>query len=401
MTDDFKLKTQCCGCGACENICPENCIAMRNDREGFLYPSVDEEKCIKCGLCKAVCPILNPVREEPFQQEAYFIQNKNLDILKDSTSGGFFTALAEYVISQGGIVYGAAMDEKLQTKHIGICNADQLELFRKSKYVQSSTASTYREARHELDRGRMVCYSGTPCQIEGLKKYLRKDYENLITCDIVCRSVPSPLILSKYIAYIEDRRKTKVASLIFRDKSVYGYKYNVITALDNKNRKIYQCGVESDPYLRAFFTNVSVRPSCYKCSFKKQYRVSDFTMWDAFNVGRFSRELDNDLGVTRILVHTSKGREIFGQIQDNFRIFQTTPEDITDKVKEMNESITYNLKRNEFFTDAENLTGTELFQKYFPDTIRIKAERMGRQICYRLGIYSLVKKVFVKVLRKY
>ncbi|MCM1238784.1 MAG: Coenzyme F420 hydrogenase/dehydrogenase, beta subunit C-terminal domain [Lachnospiraceae bacterium] len=374
---------------------------MKTDSEGFLYPSIDEDKCVKCGLCKAVCPIQNPVREEPFEQEAYFIQNKNLDVLKDSTSGGFFTALAEYVISKGGIVYGAAMNEKLQARHIGVCNTDQLGRFRKSKYVQSSTANTYREARHELEKGRMVCYSGTPCQIEGFKKYLGKDYENLITCDVVCRAVPSPLILKKYIDYIEEKKKNRMADLVFRDKSVYGYKYSVITALDNKNGRIYQCGVESDPYLRAFFTNVSVRPSCYKCSFKKQYRVSDFTMWDAFNVGRFSKELDNDLGATRVLVHTSKGRRIFEQIQDHFRIFQTTPEMITDKVKEMYESVEYNRKREGFFQDAENMAGKELFQKYFPDTVRVKIERMGRQVCYKLGIYSLIKKMFVRILRKY
>lgn len=401
MTDDFGVKAHCCGCGACQSIYPENCISMEFDREGFLYPVVDESKCVKCNLCRIVCPIQNPVREEPFGQEAYFVQNKNLDVLKGSTSGGFFSALAEYVMSKGGIVYGAAMNEKMQAKHIGISDAEQLGLFRKSKYVQSDTACTYREVKYELDRGRVVCYSGTPCQIEGLKKYLRKDYEKLITCDLVCRSVPSPLILSKYIEYIEERKKAQVAYLIFRDKSVYGYKYNVITALDDQRRKIYQCGVESDPYLRAFFSDISVRPSCYECSFKKRYRVSDFTMWDAFNVGRFSRELDNDMGATRILVHTLKGRKIFEQIQNNFRVFQTTPENITDRVKEMYESVGYNPGREEFFRDAENMSGKELFQKYFPDTARVRAERMSRQICYRLGIYSLMKKIFARVLRKY
>ncbi len=401
MTDDFRVKTHCCGCGACQSICPENCISMEFDREGFLYPVVDERKCVKCNLCRTVCPVQNPVREETFEQEAYFVQNKNLDVLKGSTSGGFFSALAEYVIAKGGIVYGAAMNEKMQAKHIGISDTEQLGLFRKSKYVQSDTANTYREVKCELDRRRVVCYSGTPCQIEGLKKYLRKDYENLITCDLVCRSVPSPLILTKYIEYIEARQKAQVAYLIFRDKSVYGYKYNVITALDDQGRKIYQCGVESDPYLRAFFTDISVRPSCYKCSFKKRYRVSDFTMWDAFNVGRFSRELDNDMGATRILVHTLKGRRIFDQIQNNFRICQTTPENITDRVKEMYESVGYNPKREDFFRDAENMSGKELFQKYFPDTARVRMERMSRQICYRLGIYSLMKKISARVLRKY
>lgn len=401
MTEDFKIKMQCCGCGACLNICPQNCIKMEPDDEGFVYPSVDKDICTQCGLCDRVCPIKNPVKEEYFAQEAYFVQNRNDEVLRASTSGGFFSVLAEYVISQGGIVYGAVMDELLQVKHVGICDINQLCLFRKSKYVQSNTKNTYGEAKKELDMGRLVCYSGTPCQIEGLKKYLGIKYKNLITCDVVCRSVPSPFILSKYIEFIEKMKGDHVAQLVFRDKSVYGYKYNVITAFNDESKKIYQCGVESDPYLRSFFSDVNVRPSCYNCVFKKQYRISDFTIWDAFNVGRFSKELDNDMGTTRLLIHTANGREIFNQIREKFNIYQVLPEEITDNVREMYESVEYNAKRELFFLDAGNLTGMELFHKYYPDSICIRLERACRLISYKLGIYSFMKRIFAKLLRRY
>lgn len=374
---------------------------MTADNEGFLYPEIKKRDCTGCGLCDTVCPIKNPVKEKPFEQEAYFVQNKCDDTLAGSTSGGFFSALAEYVISKNGIVYGAVLNkETLKVEHIGVNRKDLLWRFRKSKYVQSDTKDTFKEAKQELDAGRLVCYSGTPCQIEGLKKYLRKDYENLITCDVVCHSVPSPLVLKKYIEFVEQMKEEPIADVIFRDKSVYGYKYNVITAYNKKNRKIYQCGVESDPYLRAFFMDVSVRPSCYECAFKKRYRVSDFTIWDAFDIRRFSKELDNDKGVTRLLIHTERGRFFFNHIRKNFRIYQTTAERLTEGVKEMFESVGYNKMREAFFTDIKILTGAELFQKYFPDTVPVKLERFFRRICCKMGIYSFMKRLGRKLAKR-
>lgn len=218
-----------------------------------------------------------------------------------------------------------------------------------------------------------------------------KDYKNLITCDVVCHSVPSPLILSKYVEYIEQKEKDRVANLFFRDKSAYGYKYNVVTAFNEKGKMIYQCGVESDPYCRAFFSDISVRPSCYSCAFKKQYRVSDFTIWDAFNVGKFSKELDNDIGTTKLLIHTLKGRDCFKQIQEKFTVCQVSSERLTAGTREMYKSVRYNIKREDFFKDAISMTGTELFKKHFSDSVKIKLERTCRRVCIQIGIYSYIK----------
>lgn len=245
-----------------------------------------------------------------------------------------------------------------------------------------------------------MCFSGTPCQIEGLKKYLGKDYEKLLTVDVVCRAVPSPLIFRKYVEYQEKKLSDTIRTVRFRDKH-YGYKYSTMNVITDRNQGNYHQGVESDPWLRAFFSNICDRPSCHRCHFRKQYRVSDFTIWDCFHVGRFSKELDNDKGATRVLVHTDKGRKIFDAIKSDFRYIQTTPEAIVTGTKEMKESVVPNERRQSFFDDAQHMGGTELFHKYFPETFRVKVERFVRLTCHRLGIYGAFKKGYVRITHKY
>ena len=216
-------KSQCCGCTACSSICPKKAIEMKQDEEGFLYPVVDKSKCIDCGLCDRACPIKNS-KEIKKEQHAYIFQNSNDDVRKESTSGGAFTAIAEYVIALGGIVYGAAFDDNYKVIHIGIDKREELYKFRNSKYVQSEICNCYSEIREILETGRIVCFSGTSCQVEGLKRYLLKDYENLILVDVVCRAVPSPLIWKKYLT-LRQRKYKNISKIMFRDK-YYGYKYS-------------------------------------------------------------------------------------------------------------------------------------------------------------------------------
>lgn len=215
-----------------------------------------------------------------------------------------------------------------------------------------------------LDQGKIVCFSGTPCQIEGLKKYLVKDYENLITVDVVCRAVPSPLIFRKYVEYQEKKLSDTIKMIRFRDK-YYGYKYSTMNVITDRNHGNYHQGVESDSWLRAFFSNICDRPSCYRCHFRKQYRVSDFTIWDCFHVERFSKELDNDKGATRVLVHTDKGRKIFDEIKLDFCYIQTSPEAIVVGAKEMRESVVPNMQRQDFFENAKKWMGRSCFKNIF------------------------------------
>ena len=392
-------KSLCCGCTACKNICPQNAIEMQEDEEGFLYPVVDKEKCINCGLCKKVCPILNQNKEKETKQMAYVVNNKDEKIRKESTSGGAFTAIAEYIIENNGVVFGATFDEEFNVEHTYVTTKEDLKKFRGSKYVQSNLKNTFKEAKEFLENDRLVCFSGTPCQIEGLKKYLGKEYEKLITVDIVCHAVPSPLVWKKYLHYEKQKNGlNNIQEILFRDKSKYGYKYSMMSI--RADNKIYSEGVETDPYLRAFFGDLSDRPACYNCKFKKQFRVSDLTIWDCFTVENFDKRLDDDKGTTRILVQSQKGKELFKHIKEQFDYKEVSVDKLVKNVKEMYNSVSMNSKRKEFFKDINNMEEEAFFNKYFPNSLKVRTEKVIRKNLAKTKIYKTTKKAIKKILRK-
>ena len=388
-------KDLCCGCTACYSVCPKNAIKMVRDNEGFLYPEVDKEKCVNCGMCKKVCPILNKAKLNEFKPRAYLFQNSNEEIRKDSTSGGIFTAIGEFTIKNNGIVYGAFFDDNFVVNHISVESTDELSKFRKSKYVQSNQNNCFKEIKQYLDNGKLVCYSGTPCQVGGLRAYLRKDYENLILVDIMCHSVPSPLVFEKYKRYIlKKMNANKILNINFRDKNKYGYKYSMMTV--ETDNGIYSQGIDTDPYLRAFFSDVSVRPSCYNCHFKTMKRVSDLTIWDCFNINEIDKSFDDDKGTTRVLVQSEKGQKLLENL-DNVRLKELDINIATKKVKEMTNSVNYNSKRKEFF---ENINADNVFEKYYPTNFKTKINSFVRKTLAVTGVYSSVKSFAKKILRK-
>ena len=393
-------KEDCCGCSACKNACPKQCIEMRADEEGFLYPSVDKTTCVECGLCEKVCPMINVKPEKEFEQFGYVVQNKDEKVLRESTSGGAFTPIAEYVINNGGVVFGASLTEDFYVKHTYVKHSSELYRFRNSKYMQSDINETYKLAEECLKSDRLVLFTGTPCQVEGLRTYLRKDYDNLIIMDVVCRAVPSPLVFKKYLEMQKEKISPDIANVRFRDK-YYGYKYSTLQLSNADNTLNYHNGIDSDPYLRAFFSNICDRPSCHKCRFRKRYRVSDFTVWDCLNVDVFSKKLDNDKGATRMLIHTKKGREIFDKISNQFNYVSVKVDELVYGTEEMKKSVEPNKKRKEFFGDVRCLSGVEVFEKYFPKTAKVRIEHKIRLLLYRIGIYSFIKKVIVKLTKKY
>lgn len=396
---DIKDKSKCCGCTACKSVCPKNAIEMVEDEEGFLYPKVNKEKCVNCGLCDKVCPVLN-AKVTKIEQKAYVLNNKNESIRADSTSGGAFTPIANYVLDKDGVVFGAAFDSEYKVIHTYIENKDELYRFRGSKYVQSDLEDCYIKTKEFLDQGRDVCFSGTPCQIEGLKSYLRKDYNNLITVDVMCHAAPSPLVWKKYFSFIKSTKlnNEEIEKVLFRDKSKYGFKYSTMT-LKSKNKQ-YSKGVETDPYLRAFFGDLSDRPSCYNCAFKKQYHISDFTIWDCFIAEKFDKNLDDDKGTSRMLVNSLKGQEVFEKISENFIFKEVSPEELTKNVKEMLYSVELPEKRKDFFEDINKIPEDKLFKKYFPDNIKVKIERFIRISLIKTGIYKKIKAFVKKILKK-
>lgn len=389
-------KEACCGCTACANICPKEAISMKQDYEGFLYPVIEKNKCIECGMCKNVCPVLNKMKNKEIKQKGYIFQYENEQIRKESTSGGFFTAIAEYVIKNKGVVYGVSLNKDFVAKHEKIINKTELWKFRNSKYVQSDPNNTFEQAKEDLDNKKLVLYSGTACQIEGLKKYLQKDYNNLITVDVICRSVPSPLLWKKYI---EEKNKNKnIDRVYFREKK-YGYKYSNL-CMYSKGNIIYNNGVDTDPYLRAFFSNISSRPSCYNCKFKEQFHKADFTIWDCFNVYNYDKSFNDDIGTTRVLLNSKNSIKIFEELDKIHKAKEIEVYRLVNNFHQMFNSIKYNSKRKEFFKDLNNRDCKEVLKIYFPNKLKNKIEKYGRLLLIKSGGYSVIIEIGKKLRKR-
>lgn len=397
----IKDKKECCGCTACANACPVHCILMKEDEEGFRYPMIDMNRCIHCGLCTKICPILHPSIEVEVKQEGYVVQNKDAVELRDSTAGGVFSVMARQILRSGGVVFGVEMGADQVVRHTYTENEQEIYRYRGSKYVQSEIGEgLFKKVKEFLQWDRWVLFSGTPCQIEGLVSYLGQEYEKLITVDVVCHAVPSPLVFRKYLQYHEKRLGRTIKEVRFRDK-YYGYKYSTVKLLTSEGEEPYHRGRESDVWFRAFFSNICDRPACYDCRFKKRYRVSDFTIWDCFPIWRFSNELNNDKGATRVLLHSKKARVFWKKLLEEFLFVSVDADVLVKDVKEMVKSVPEHYDRENFMKDVNIMEPDALFQKYFPISMKIRIERIVRMICYRLGIYSAVKRVMVYLLKKY
>ena len=230
-------KNRCCGCHACFNICPKGAISMKEDKYGFKYPIIDKDKCINCDMCKKVCPVFNKQNNNNHKIESYAAYNKDISERMSSSSGGLFILLAKEIIKRKGVVFGAAFDEKFNVIHACVEDKKGLNSFKGSKYTQSTIGDTYRKVKHFLEKGRYVLFSGTPCQVEGLKTYLMKDYEKLYTQDIICHGVPSPLLFRKYLNDKEEEYNDRITNISFRDKEVSWNNYRIKISFKKKTYK--------------------------------------------------------------------------------------------------------------------------------------------------------------------
>ena len=353
---EIKDPENCCGCWGCENACPTKSITMLEDEEGFRYPKVNEDTCIECGLCIKTCPIIHAEADKLNEtQHAFLLQHRNQDVLAQSASGGAFTAIATYVIRQGGVVFGAAYSKDFVVKHQYVEREEDLKIFRNSKYVQSEMGDAFTEAKKFLREGRMVCFSGVPCQLEGLLRYLRRSYDNLVTVDVLCHSITSPKVFRIYVQSLRNKFGDGITSIMFRDKKPYGYKYSQMSAYIG-DKQVYKEGVDTNVYLRSFFSDVNVRPSCYDCKFKKQHHLTDFSIWDCFDVYKFSETFDNDKGVTRLLVNSGKGMRIIDSLRNEALIMEIPVDTAVSGVNEMFHSVKTNPKRKAFFADLQAST---------------------------------------------
>lgn len=305
---EIKEKKDCCGCHACMSVCPKRCIVMSSDEEGFLYPKVDTSVCIDCGLCEKVCPVLHQgLARVPLK--VYAARNRNERILQESSSGGVFTLLAEKIILHGGVVFGVKFDEAWNAVHAWADSLEGLAAFRGAKYVQSRVGNAYREAESFLKQGRRVLFSGTPCQIAGLKKFLRKEYDGLLTVDIVCHGVPSPLVWQQYLSSLHPAEE-RITSISMRNKKEGWKRYRMeIRAGD---RFLYAGKAADNLYSQGYLADLFLRPSCHACPVRKGKSGSDITIGDFWGVQSCYPSFDDDKGTGLVLLHTQKGLNHYG-----------------------------------------------------------------------------------------
>lgn len=381
---EIKSKKDCCGCYACYNICPKKCISMKVDKEGFWYPNIDKNECINCNLCEKVCPIINPVKRVDSKKIAYASMNKDEQVRMKSSSGGIFSILAEYIIKNNGVVYGAGFDEDFNIKHKRILYSTDLDLLRGSKYVQSSIGDIYKQVKNDLENNNPVLFTGTPCQVEGLRSYLRKEYVNLITMDFICHGVPSPLVWEKYLKKMKKSKQENIKNIYFRNKDI-GWKLFSLKIIFDK--RIYSNDLNNDLFMKGFLQDVYLRPSCYNCKFKKINRISDITVADFWGIENILPKMDDDKGTSLVVIHSEKGKQLFDKLSETMIINEV---DLNEAIKynsSMIRSVKYNEKRNSFF--AELNSGKEL-----TDLIRIYTK-----ISFEKRVKNKIKSIIKRLIR--
>lgn len=300
-------KSLCCGCSACQSVCPHDAISMEPDGLGFVYPIVDQDKCVRCGLCLEVCDFSK--KHIGFQDEGFIlpvsaVRNPDEEVLKSSQSGGVFSILSDLMLSGGGVVYGAVMDDDYSVCHIRATDSEDRDRMRGSKYVQSRLDGIFRDIKKDLESGLKVLFSGTPCQCAGLDSFLpEKLRENLLIVDFICHGVPSPAVWKDYVGYMG--RKGRIVRASFRDKEAGGWKKHVESFLYEDGRKI--C---AETFRVLFYKNIMLRHSCSSCPYHIQNRHSDITIGDFWGIGEFASDMDDEKGTSMLICHTDRGRDL-------------------------------------------------------------------------------------------
>lgn len=387
---EINKKSECCGCYGCVNICPTQCINMKIDNEGFWYPKVNRDKCINCNSCKRVCPVINTQSKNKFNTIAYACKNKNEEMRLNSSSGGVFSSLCEYVISNNGIVFGAAFNEKFQVEHMEAATLQECIKFRGSKYVQSKVEENYNKAKTYLEEGKLVLFSGTQCQIKGLNLFLRKKYDNLICIDIVCHGVPSPLVFNKYKENLKNKYNSEIKSINFRDKSKgwkqYKYKFEFIDG-KMEQKKFYD-----NIYSKGFLSNLYLRPSCYSCKAKNFKNNSDISLADYWGVQNKHPEFDDDKGTSLILINSEKGRDIFNNISMNLDVIKTDLNYAILNNPCIVKPVDYNKRRDNFFNKINSIELEKNIQKNIKVRFPKKIIKKVRNILSKLKNKVLINK---------
>ncbi len=316
-------KNTCTGCEMCVSICPKQCISMEEDEFGFRYPIINENECINCHLCETHCPVEKKWDIE-FKPRIYAVQNKSIEDRILSSSGGMFSVISRYILDNNGVVYGAVYNNDLSVKHVRVDFLKDLDKLRGSKYLQSHMNDSYKNVKIDLDKGLLVAFSGTGCQIAGLKSFLQKEYCNLITIEVACHGVPSESVFRSYINEIEKNTKSRVVSINFRDKKNSWNKYNISITLAN-GEEISQIFFQND-FMKGYINNFYLRNSCKNCMFKKMKSGSDILLGDFWGVNELGNPWNDDRGTSVVFINTIQGFDLFSKIKSNILYKETNLE---------------------------------------------------------------------------
>lgn len=392
-------KDKCTGCGACYALCPTGAITMCRDEEGFLYPDIDNSKCIECKICNSICPSLNNpyINSSDFAQEYYAAQHMDEDILAMSSSGGVYSALSEIILRQGGVVYGVSFSSDYnQVIYDRVEDERHIDSHRGSKYVQADFSDMYGAVYEDIVADRFVMVSGTPCQISGLKSYLtcrRVDCSKLYTCDCICHGVASPKIWSDYISNIKKGIADCYSHMeySFRDKTDGWHGFRRAIRIDGRN--ITKEIDPDDAFFNLYSTAYIVRPSCYSCQYSRYSRCSDITMGDFWNVGKYIPEMNDDRGTSEVLVNTAMGKKLLDAAEDSLKVCECSMKAVWQPHLEYPSNVNQN-GRKRFWNCYYSGGFDRVSQRYGRGNIMSRIKRIMVPLAKKTGLYVLLGRIY-------
>ena len=387
---NFDFDKQCYGCRACENVCNLNAIRMQTNVEGFLVPVVNMDLCVECKLCEKVCPKLteSSVASQNVNDVIVSAYRKEQSHYKEYTSSGIFNELAKQVINNGGMVCGCVWNEKMVAEHILTDKIEDIARMSYSKYVQSDMKSCYKETKQALKAGRKVLFSGTPCQIAALKKYMEVEYPNLFTIAIVCHGTPSPQVWRMYKEKLESEVKAKKIKANFRYKGKYGWITPFSYYEFDNGTIIEKLSFTEDPYVIAFGADILHRNTCYHCKYKGSLSGADIVTGDFWGCSTKLLSKSRNKGISAVIIHTEKGKKLLDTLKDSFVIDESTSEKMSAENKPAFSPVKYNPVREQFYKNYEENHNLDYMYGMF-NRRKYKVKR----IMYKLSIFEILKRI--------
>lgn len=394
MIQLYEKKEQCCGCTACMNVCPKKAIVMTKDEEGFLYPKIDGAACVECGSCLRACAFQKEEddRFQILEQEVYAVKHKQDEVRKSSASGGAFTAISDYILDRGGMIYGAVFNDCFEVVHSSAVNKEQRNRMRGSKYVQSRLGNIFADIRANLEHGRLILFTGTPCQCGGLKSCLGKEYPNLVLCDIVCHGVPSPLLWHDYKEHLEKKYGDRIRNITFRCKDT-GWSNSSLKV--EFNECIHKKNMQDDPYYILFFSHISMRPSCHECRYASYQRVGDLSLADYWGIEKVSKSFGDEKGVSLVLANSKKGIEILNSLQETVVFLRGDQKSCYQPI--FTAPSKRSGRREEFWREYREGNPAAAIEKYGKLSLRQRIIKKGAvPILKKTGLYDIAQKIYFR-----